>query len=43
MKSLHSFIVSPYKERYNNKVAIGEKELIVNTNIEKHIFINSQK
>ena len=42
MKSLHSFIVSPYKERYNNKVAIGEKELIVNTNIEKHIFVSKK-
>ena len=42
MKSLYSFIISPYKERYNNKVAIGDKELIVNTNIEKHIFVSKK-
>ena len=35
-------LIEKYKERYNNKVAIGEKELIVNTNIEKHIFVSKK-
>ena len=42
MKSLYNFIVKPYGERYNNTIKLNEKELIVNTNIEHHQFINKK-
>jgi hypothetical protein len=40
MKAYKDFIISPVGERYNNSKAIGEKELIVNTEISNHQFIN---
>jgi len=42
VKSLYNFIVKPYGERYNNTIKLNEKELIVNTNIEHHQFINKK-
>ena len=42
MKSLYNFIVKPHGERYNNTIQLNEKELIVNTNIEHHQFINKK-
>ena len=42
MKSLYNFIVKPYGERYNNTIKLNKKELIVNTNIEHHQFINKK-
>ena len=42
MKSLYNFIVKPHGERYNNTIKLNEKELIVNTNIEHHQFINKK-
>jgi len=42
MKSLYNFIVKPHNDRYNNKVKVEDKELIVNSNIEKHEFISKK-
>jgi len=42
VKSLYNFIVKPHGERYNNTIQLNEKELIVNTNIEHHQFINKK-
>ena len=41
MKSLYDFIVKPYGERYNNKVKVGDKSLIINTQIETFKSVNN--
>jgi hypothetical protein len=41
MRSVFSFIVKPLGERYNNKVKIDNKELIVNTKIESFKSVNN--
>ena len=40
MKSVYNFVVSPIGERYNNKKKVGDKELILNTEIFNHEYIN---
>ena len=40
MKAYKDFIVSPIGKRYNNSKKIGEKELILNTEIYNHHFVN---
>lgn len=40
MRSIFNFIVTPKDERYNNKKKVGEKELIVNTEISDHRYIS---
>ncbi len=40
MKHLHAYMVTPINGRYTNNKKIGEKELILNTTIENHKFIN---
>ena len=40
MKSPYCFVVEPLGKRYNNVKSIGDKELIVNTDVSKHEFIN---
>ena len=40
MKPYKEFIISPIGERYNNSKKIGDKELIVNTEIFNHQYIN---
>ena len=40
MKAYKDFIVSPIGERYNNSKKVGEKELILNTEIYNHQFVN---
>jgi len=40
MKSVYNFVVTPKGERYNNKKKIGDKELILNTEIYNHQFVN---
>ena len=40
MKAYKDFIVSPIGERYNNSKKVGDKELILNTEIFNHQFIN---
>jgi hypothetical protein len=41
MRSVFSFIVKPVGERYNNKVKIADRELIVNTKIESFKSVNN--
>ena len=40
MKSVYNFVVTPKGKRYNNKKSIGDKELILNTEIFNHQFVN---
>ena len=40
MRSVYNFVVSPKGERYNNKKKIGDKELILNTEIFNHQYVN---
>jgi hypothetical protein len=40
MQSLYQFIVEPLGERYNNKIKVNKKELIINSSISDHKFIN---
>jgi len=42
MKSLYQFIIKPYEDRYNNKIQVDDKELIVNTSIEDHKFVSKK-
>jgi len=42
MKSLYHFIIKPLDKRYENTKSIGNKELIVNSNIENHIFVSKK-
>ena len=40
MKAYKDFIVSPIGERYNNSKKVDDKELIINTEIFNHQYIN---
>ena len=40
MRSLYDFIVEPIGSRYNNKKQIGDKQLIINTEIGNHQYVN---
>ena len=40
MKSVYNFVVTPIGERYNNTKKIGDKELILNTEVYNHHYIN---
>ena len=42
MKSVYNFVVAPVKSRYNNTKKIGEKELIVNTEIFSHQYVSRE-
>mgnify|MGYP003122823773 FL=1 len=42
MKSINSFIITPYESRYNNIRKINDKELIVNTDISEHKFVSKK-
>ena len=42
MKSLYSFIVKPYNERYDNIRRVDGNNLIINTSIENHRFISKK-
>ena len=42
MKSVYGFLVKPIGSRYNNKKKIGSKELILNTEIFNHQYINRE-
>ncbi len=42
MKSLHGFVIKPIGGRYSNTKKIGDKELIVNTEIFNHNFVNRE-
>ena len=40
MKSVYNFVVEPIGERYNNTKKVGNLNLILNTDIYKHEFVN---
>ena len=40
MKSVYNFVVAPIGERYNNIKKVGDKDLILNTEIYNHKYIN---
>mgnify|MGYP003146423162 FL=1 len=40
MKSVYNFVVTPIGERYNNTKKIGDSELILNTEIFNHQYVN---
>ena len=40
MRAPYEFIVKPVGDRYSNKIKIGSNELILNSNIENHKFVN---
>ena len=42
MKSVYNFVVKPKGERYNNTKKIGDKELILNTEVFNHQFVNRE-
>ena len=42
MQSIYDFIISPIEGRYNNIKEIDGKELILNTSIESHKFVNKK-
>ena len=40
MQSPYNFVISPVGSRYNNKVNVGDKELIINSEIHNHEYTN---
>ena len=40
MKSVYNFVVTPKGERYNNTKKVGDSELILNTEIFNHQYVN---
>jgi len=42
MKSVYNFVVKPKGKRYNNTKKIGDSELILNTEIFNHQYVNRQ-
>ena len=40
MKAYKDFIISPIGERYNNSTKVGDKDLILNTEIFNHQYVN---
>ena len=42
MKSVYNFVVAPKGDRYNNKTKVGDSELILNTEIFNHQYVNRE-
>ena len=42
MKSIYNFVITPKGSRYNNIKKIGDKELVLNTDIYNHHYINRE-
>ena len=40
MKSVYNFVVTPIGKRYNNVKTVEDKELILNTEIFNHQYVN---
>ena len=40
MKGVFDFVITPKEDRYNNTKAIGDKELIINTELQNHNFVS---
>ena len=42
MKPIYEFVVKPLGDRYNNSVEVGDKKLILNTEIFNHQYVNRE-
>ena len=42
MKSVYNFVVAPINSRYNNTKKVGDKELIVNTEMFNHQYVSRE-
>ena len=42
MKGIYNFVIEPVGERYNNVKKIGDKDLILNTKMFTHQFVNRE-
>ena len=42
MKSVYNFVVAPIGDRYNNVKKVGDSELIINTEISNHNYVNRE-
>ena len=42
MKSIYGFVVEPKGERYNNTVKVGNVDLVVNTEVFNHQYVNRE-
>ena len=42
MRSLYDFIVEPIGDKYNNKIKVKDKDLVLNSKIESFKFVNRQ-
>ena len=42
MRSVYNFVVTPKGERYNNTKKVGDSELILNTDIYQHKYVNRE-
>ena len=42
MQSVYGFVIRPKGERYNNSKKIGDKSLIINTEVFNHQFVNRE-
>ena len=40
MRSVYDFIISPKESRYNNIKKVGDKDLIINTEIYNHKYVS---
>lgn len=40
MKGVFDFVITPKEHRYNNTKAVGDKELIINTELQNHNFVS---
>jgi len=42
MKPVYNFVIKPNGERYNNSTRVGDKDLILNTEIFNHQYVNRE-
>ena len=42
MKSIYGFVIEPQGERYNNTVKVGNVDLVVNTEVFNHQYVNRE-
>jgi len=42
MRSVYDFIIKPFGEKYDNEIKVGNKKLILNSNIESYKFVNNK-
>ena len=40
MQALYNFVVEPIGKRYNNTAKVGDKELILNTDVFNHVILS---